>query len=512
MSIPEIRDLNGFPTLFVKDEPFFCLSGELHNSSTSSAEYMEEEVWPKLEGLHMNSVIAPVYWECIEETEGVYDFSLVDSLILQARQHGMHLILLWFGLWKNGGSMYVPGWMKKDSETYFLARSVKGEPIPTVSPLCDAAVEKDAACFRRLMRHIREFDEKESTVIVMQVENEIGILRSARDCCDAANTAFAEEVPAVIAEKLGVHGTWREAFGDKANESFMAYQFAQAVERIASAGREEYPLPCYANAWLYQYPWYPGSYPVGGPVVQVQPVWKAAAPSLFGFGPDIYVPYVADVMDEYTTNGNPLFIPEVRKDAVASSYCLYAFGAKNAICFSPFGIEDLGMDPSEIEKPSMELIQALNIDPTSLDITGSREHLAAAYSFISEIKPLLLQYRGTDKLKAFCRHGETDYGTVLEFGEYNILASYAPRASAKPLGAGIIIEEAPDTFLICGMMSGIRFMPKDDEKCNVDLLRMEEGCIRDGKWVPGRVLNGDEKLGLKLGEHLSCLKVKVYKY
>ena len=40
----------------------------------------------------------------------------------------------------------------------------------------------------------------------------------------------------------------------------------------------------------------------------------------------IYVPYVANVMDAYSYDGNPLFVPEVRKDAVTASYALYAFG------------------------------------------------------------------------------------------------------------------------------------------------------------------------------------------
>lgn len=86
----------------------------------------------------------------------------------------------------------------------------------------------------------------------------------------------------------------------------MAYSFAKAVEQITAAGRKEYPLPCYTNAWLKQYPWYAGSYPSGGPVVEMQKIWRAAAPSLFTFAPDIYVPYVADTMDAYSSKGNPL--------------------------------------------------------------------------------------------------------------------------------------------------------------------------------------------------------------
>ncbi len=123
--IPEIRNENGIPTLFVKGEPFLAFAGEVHNSSASSLEYMEERVWNNIEGLNLNTLIVPVYWELVEQEEGRYDFSLVDGIIGQARAYGKHLILLWFGLWKNSESMYVPGWMKQDSDTYFRVKKVK---------------------------------------------------------------------------------------------------------------------------------------------------------------------------------------------------------------------------------------------------------------------------------------------------------------------------------------------------------------------------------------------------
>ncbi|MDO4621993.1 MAG: DUF5597 domain-containing protein [Eubacteriales bacterium] len=511
--IPEIRKLNGIDTLFVNDEPFFCLAGELHNSSASDLKYMEEHVWPLLQGLNMNSVIVPLYWELIEPEEGKYDFSPVQGLIEQARDNQMKLIFLWFGLWKNAESMYVPGWMKKDTQTYFRAEKVNGERMTTISPLCRAAVEKDKAAFRQVMRFIRSFDEKESTVIVMQVENEIGLLGTARDYCKAANDAFEAAVPEKLTEALQLPaGTWKEVFGKDAEESFMAYSFAKAVEEIAAAGREEYPLPCYANAWLRQYPWYPGSYPSGGPVVEMQPIWRATAPSLFTFGPDIYVSYVPSIMDEYHADNNPLFIPEVRKDAVTASYCLYAFGKHNAICYSPFGVEELNMDPDAIDKPPMEVMIALNIDPSAFDIAGSKEYVAAAYKLVEDMKPQYLQYRGTSHMQAYCKKSETDFGAFLEFEEFDLQVAYAPRIPFKPLGAGIVYELEPNKFLLCGMMSTFTFMPKAGENVKIDIVKLEEGHLEKGEWVSGRVLNGDEKMMLRLGDVPQCLMVEIYKY
>ena len=513
--IPKIeKDGKGIFTLYVKGEPFFCLAGEIHNSGASSLEYMASEVWPRLKGLNMNSVIVPLYWECIEPEEGTYDFTLLDGLIEQARENRMKLIFLWFGLWKNAESMYVPGWMKKNPDTYFRARKVSGEPLNTISPLCRKAVDKDAQAFAAVMKRIKALDEAENTVLFMQVENEIGLLGTARDYSGSANEAFEAAVPSELAVKLGLESgkDWKGTFGDNSEEAFMAYHFASAVERITAAGQKEYPLPCYTNCWLKQYPWYPGSYPAGGPVPEMQPIWRAAAPSLFTLAPDIYVPYVPQVLDEYTTAENPLVIPEVRKDAVTAAYCLYAFGRHNAICYSPFGVEEMNMEPDMIDVPPMEVMRALNIDPSAFDIAGSASYLAKAYDLVNQMKPLYLAYRGTEHLRSYIKKSETDYGIFLKFQEYDLQIAYSPRMPKQPIAGGMVYELERDRFLLVGMQSGFTFFPKPGKNQKVEILRMEEGELVNGQWKPRRRFNGDEKMSLRLGDMPSCLMVQLYQY
>ena len=142
MNRPHFKDINGIPTLIVNGQPFLALAGELHNSSASSEAYMSTSVWENVNRMNVNTVVAPVYWEMIEEHEGEFEFSSVRTLIEQARQNDKKLILLWFGLWKNGLSTYIPQWMKKDQERYPFVRKANGEKLYSVTPLCDEAIGK----------------------------------------------------------------------------------------------------------------------------------------------------------------------------------------------------------------------------------------------------------------------------------------------------------------------------------------------------------------------------------
>lgn len=230
--ITEVKIERGIPTLYVDGQPFWAFAGEVHNSAAYAPDRMEAEIWMKMDQSHLNTLIVPVYWETLEPEEGSYDFSLVDSLLEQAVRFKKKLILLWFGLWKNAESAYVPAWMKQDSETFFRAEMYGGERLNTISPLCWEAVERDAATFSRLMGHLREVD-KNSSVIMVQVENEVGLLGTERDYCRQAEEAFTGNVPdklmdaAVKSGKIRARETgwpekadWTVVFGEDAGRFF----------------------------------------------------------------------------------------------------------------------------------------------------------------------------------------------------------------------------------------------------------------------------------------------------
>ena len=131
---------------------------------------------------------------------------------------------------------------------------------------------------------------------MVQVENEAGVWGGVRDYGAAAQKAFAGPVPEKLVKGLGKQpGTWKEVFGEDADETFEAWYTAAYIEQVAAAGKAEYGLPLYVNAALRD-PMHPGkapSYESGAPTDNNIGLWKIAAPSIDAIAPDIYLPEYA---------------------------------------------------------------------------------------------------------------------------------------------------------------------------------------------------------------------------
>ena len=343
--IPYLKKEGNSTQLIVDGKPFLMMGGELHNSSTAGFEYMRP-LWRKMADASFNTVIGAASWELVEPVEGIFNFDLVDSMILGAREENLRLVIIWFASWKNGESTYVPSWVKKNQERFPLVIDEKGNKRNILSTFGKESCTSDAKAFAALMGHIRDIDKDEHTVIMIQVQNEIGTLRTKRDFSAVANSGFNGPVPAELIsylennkssihpgvfkawEKTGFrkNGNWEEVFGKGelfenwkdlsylTEELFMAWNYASYVGKIASEGKAEYNLPMYVNAWLKQpgpSGHAPGNYPSGGPTPQVIDIWRAAAPAIDFIAPDIYiVDEFRYVCEQYTKSGNPLFIPE----------------------------------------------------------------------------------------------------------------------------------------------------------------------------------------------------------
>src|SRR3954466_9063207 len=166
---PHLEKHGATQQLIVDGKPFLILGGELGNSSASSAAYMKPH-WPRLKAMHLNTVLAPVYWELIEPGEGTYDWSTLDAMLRDARAQDLKLVLLWFGAWKNSMSTYAPAWVKRDSVRYPRVKIADGSSVEILSALAKNTLDADARAYAALMSHLAQVDAHDNTVLMIQVE------------------------------------------------------------------------------------------------------------------------------------------------------------------------------------------------------------------------------------------------------------------------------------------------------------------------------------------------------
>jgi Domain of unknown function (DUF5597)/Glycosyl hydrolases family 35 len=494
--------------LLVDGSPYLMLSGQVHNSSTSNADDLGKAL-DVLVGWHANTAEVPIYWEAIEPEPGQFDFRSVDLAIQAARKRELHLVLLWFGTWKNGESHYTPEWVKRDKQKYARVQGPRGEETEIISPLCRAAMEADAHAFAALLQHVKSIDEAERTVLMVQVENEPGLLGTDRDYSEAANRLFDGPVPKELLSFLESHrqqlsapmakvwnnspkpGNWKQVFGELAPEAFSAWLVSNYVNTVAAAGKHEYPLPMYVNVWLIEGVERPGKWPSGGATVNVFDVWKAAAPSIDILAPDIYYPKFYDVASQYTRPDNPLFVPETNFNPYFVGFAYTTFGDFNGIGFSPFGIDDVQRNA------------------TGAAIGAGFED---TYRVLRPLLPLIARYQYTGKLHPILQglaNGE-DWKESIRVGNglaanIDFTATFDP---AKGRACGMIIELAPDDFVVMGTGFDVTFREMEGPLRDAQLISIEEGTFQVDQWLPSRRLNGDER-HVSLPDKSTVLRVRV---
>ncbi|KAF4547864.1 Hypothetical protein D9617_35g090150 [Elsinoe fawcettii] len=515
ISIPKLHPIPGGQQLHVKDEPFLMRAAELQNSSMSSARYMKN-IWPKLKASHINTVLGAVPWDMIEPREGEFAFEELDEIIADARSHDLHLILLWFGSFKNGLSTYVPGWVKRDDMRFPRAclRKAGGrlEVGDVLSLFHTEGALADARAFGRLMSHVREIDEKHSTVIMVQVENEVGLLGDSRDASPAANEAFSAPVPADLTRFLRESNTslhpslrsnisrlehsrdgecWEDKFGKspQTDELFMAYHCAKYVEQVAAAGRSAYELPLYTNVWQNyagddgenDFPIVvggggnPGDYPSGGGVVNVLDVWSKFAPSLDFVAPDIYLNNYERTCHKYRHGGQPLFIPEQRRDEFGARRIWSALGNYQALGAAPFGI-DTSLEDGNPFKRHYQLVEQ-----TSEQILQAQRSPGASSGFFF------------DELNA--EVSETSRARAVTFGQWELQIDRAFVFGKPGPGYGMIIHEGDAQFLLIGEGYQVTFRCLDPRTTFTGIQSFTELEVTDakvGKLRPLRRFGGDE--------------------
>jgi hypothetical protein len=507
---PQLVQKDGRFALLVDGRPFLILGGQIHNSSGWPSEL--PQVWQSMTALHANTVEAPVYWEQMEPQQGHFDFTNVDQIVEGARTHDLHVVLLWFGTWKNGNMHYVPGWVKEDPKRYSHTIRPDGEPIDVLSPHSRNTLEADKAAFTALMRHLKQIDSEKHTVILIQVENESGNIGSVRDNSPASNQEFSGAVPAdLLAAAHKQPGTWSQVFGADADEIFQAYHQARYINEIAAAGKAEFPIPFYMNVWIDYPPAElpqrsldtPGiGYPSGGAVQKLVGLWRALAPSIDMVGPDIYTDdsqFVRETMDIYRRPDNPLWIPETGRDDSFAKFFFYALG-KDTIGFSPFGV-----------------------DQTGWNILGDQPWKAHANNFalVGPMSREIARLEFEGKLKTAVEEpGQTSQ--EIDLGGWQATVAYGfPQPDGRRApgtkdahGSALVAQLGPDEFLVTGVDASISFhLPGKLPWIHSQIITAEQGVYENGVWKPIRLWNGDETdRGLCFYQKPEVVRVKLGRF
>lgn len=525
----------------VKGKPFFSLGGQLCNSSAYTREDIRRGL-DVIELMGMNTIAAPVYWETLEPEEGRYCFEQMDGIIEEARKRGIKAVLLWFGTWKNGASHYVPAWVKRDPARFPVCITPTGKATAILSPLGEETFHKDCAAFCQLMTHLKAVNQDE-TVISVQVENEPGLLGTARDCSPEGNAAFDAPLPQELEAWLqtlisgpmweawqkagGRTGcSWREAFGYDAADIFSAWHVAGYINRIAAAGKAIYDLPMYVNTWVQEV----GTriagldYPSGGSTTLTLDLWKHFAPALDCLCPDLY--FDDDLTYDhlcrtYHREDNLLYVPESRADSSNGRHLLSAMQNHGLTGIHCFAVDDLMGPDGQLTK------EAADFRDTMLTL--------------SHMRPLIEQYHGTPNMHMVVQYPGRGMD-VIDFGDYigkvdyfnsicdepylHLDKDHDENAEKQKMGKGIIVYEGNGSFYLAGVGYKLTLIRKTTPEDMADVVRYQkaltsrnifyldasEGSLaEDGTFLPRCRRNGDETdTGLWVAADVGVVHAQVF--
>ncbi len=541
-AVPHLEKRGLATQLIVDGKPFLALGAEPPTSAPSNLEYLRYMMQVMASTGHQNCAEIAVGWSWIEPQKGNYDFRIVDAMIQDAQQSNLRIVLVWFGSWKNGLSSFAPAWVKADQQGFPRAQMGDGRSLETLSTFSANNWEADGRAFAAMMRHIHDIDPSHR-VIMVQVENEIGILGDTRDKSPMANKAFEANVPAELMDYLKKHkdelfpklrtvweaagfktsGTWEDVFGKgpKTDEIFMAWNYSRYVNHVIESGKKEYAIPMFVNVWLGP-DWGLNGYPRGQAEDHVQDIWRAGAPLVDMFCPDAYlssspsqgvVDAMIDLTTNYTRRGNPFFTVEANSEARGAAHAFYAIGQHRAIGYSGMGEGGLldwftrtGMNlPAIITPPGANSPESLvgfggpgmstPLPPPPPEF--ERQALPQAFLILSQIAPQILAHQSDGTIAGVAIDDRRPRDEV-KLGNYILNVGFpigrrAPDVAPDTIGYALFMATGPDEYVMAGNNVLITFSPNIPGAPIAGLASQEAGRFdASGNWVTTQYLGGDD--------------------
>jgi hypothetical protein len=429
----------------------------------------------------LNTVGAIIQWNRFELRKDVYEYAMIDGLIESAKERNMHLIIVWFGTWRNLQSNYVPRYIW-DEKIAFPALKQDGKPENGgVSPFATQCAERDGLALNKLLARAALKDPGHQVLIAVQVENEMPCYC---DFSPAANEHIGEQVPKELLEylksidtpkhdpaKMGwftysryhgngsrTSGTWEEVFGKQpwpndARKAMGAYYTGKYIEIVVRKAKEALNVPMYANAWCGESPcdW------------EYMDIFHVGCPSLDGMGPDNY----GEVLNKYVRPWNNLVQPE----------------------FSPA--------EHYFRALSMGALLVGQYWQAEVELMRTR----ATFDLVRTMEPLLVQKRNPGDLLGFTpvldkklhKAGSTweqDYqdlkvkftATVDHLPGETEWRDYRLHTGGPLLnGNGLIIKMGPDEYVITSTKVDVELRRADGH--DIAAASAEQGHFENGKWV-----------------------------
>jgi hypothetical protein len=183
-----------------------------------------------------------------------------------------------------------------------------------------------------------------------------------------------------------------------------------------------------------------------------------------------------------------MLIPETRGGAAGEANVFYAVGQRDAIGFSPFGIDSWN---------------------------DANNDLGKAYEVLAQMSPMILSHQGTGEMTGFVLDKDHPSASV-EMNGYQVdIQLDEIFGEAAHHGFGLVMAMGPNEFLGAGSGFRVSFIAKSPGAPHAGIGSIEEGTFEEGTWLPGRRLNGDEndqgKFWRFTPQRITIEKVTVYR-